>query len=255
MKLTARPVRTAITTVGVGIALALAGCSAIAPAGGPATEQPDRTDAAAFVACLKAAGVTAMVGEKGHVLVQRPSETGADGQISIGSDGSGESGPLYVMGDSSGAMWVAVESSAGFSDDPDTQDAYAACEKTFPDFAQPESGPLSDEELTEYQEMQTAAGIEFAQCARDAGFAWVADPDPTTGGAIALPGGLTEDDFRAVLAACYDPQAPLGWSIEGEPGFDLSAVLAEFTDVGTSVSDVRSTGPGNGDSTGPGAGE
>ncbi|MFT4029409.1 MAG: hypothetical protein QM675_05995 [Protaetiibacter sp.] len=217
-----------ITRTSIGLAaaacftLALAGCSADHEEG-----SGSQTTASQFVACLTAAGVEAKVGDTGHVLVKTGS---GDGSISSDSSGSGE-GSLLTMGDSDGSVWNAPASSAYFADDPDTQDAYAACEQEFPDFTQPEYDPQDDPALQEYLAQQAEDGLTFARCARDSGFAWVADPagEAGTTAGIALPADLTEEEFRALLEACFEPTMSLAWLIEGELGFDLSAVLEEFT--------------------------
>ncbi|MFT4220885.1 MAG: hypothetical protein QM611_10245 [Microbacterium sp.] len=224
-------------TIGCAVAtatavLALAGCAAAAPEAGEST--PDAKAAAAFVACLTSAGVDATVGDAGHVLVKRESTGGTEFEIGSAEEAAegavttGDGKLLFATGDDQGNFWIAVESSGYFVDDPDTQDAYAACEHQFPDFEQPESDPMSDPQMQEVQEQMTAAALEFARCARDAGFSWVSDPAPDAGGAVELPAALAEDDFRGALEECYDPEKPLGWATSGTLGFDLNAVLEEF---------------------------
>ncbi len=211
--------------------LMVSGCAA--PQDG-ASDGDAGDDAAVFVACLKAAGVEAMVGEEGHVLVKQASNAALPGgEVSIGSeslDATNATGAhaLFVMGDSQGATWVAAESSAYFAEDPDVQDAYAACETEVPGFAQPEFDPFSDPGMKEFQEQQQEAGLAFARCARDAGYSWVGDPDPDAAGAIELPTGLTEEEFRGALEECYDTETPMGWTTSDELAFDWQAVLAEF---------------------------
>ncbi|MFT3799365.1 hypothetical protein [Microbacterium sp.] len=101
--------------------------------------------------------------------------------------------------------------------------------------------------MQEYMAQQAEDGLTFARCARDAGFAWVADPagEAGTTAGIALPADLTEEEFRALLEACFDPTLNLAWLIEGELGFDFSAVLAEFSDGAVSGSSSVSVGEGD----------
>ncbi|MFT4235527.1 MAG: hypothetical protein QM607_11090 [Microbacterium sp.] len=228
--------------VGIGVAgagalmLALAGCTQ------DASDTGETADGASaqFVACLKAAGVDAKISDEGYVLVKIASQIG--GSISSSSDDGGEA-PIMLVGDGDGSSWVAAQSSAYFTADPDTQDAYAGCEAEHPDFEQPEYDPANDPQVQEQQEQQAAAGLEFARCARDEGFAWVADPD-TASGAIVLPADLTEAEFRAVLTACWDAENPgLAWSLpDGDLGFDWQAVLEEFSGGVTSGSSSISVG-------------
>ncbi|MFT4230299.1 MAG: hypothetical protein QM602_08430 [Microbacterium sp.] len=228
--------------IGIGVAaagllmLALAGCAQADP------ESRETADGASaqFVACLKAAGVDAKISDQGYVLVKTGTQT--DGSISSSSDDGGEA-PIMMVGDGDGSSWVAAQSSAYFTADPDTQDAYAGCEAEHPDFAQPEYDPADDPQTQEQLAQQEAAALEFARCARDEGFAWVADPQPDNG-AIVLPSSLTEADFRSLLSACWDAENPgLAWSLpEGELGFDWQAVLEEFTGDVTSGSSSISVG-------------
>ncbi|WP_159502180.1 hypothetical protein [Microbacterium sp. 18062] len=222
--------------IGVGVAalltLALAGCTTV-----PAPDDAGDEEPTQFVACLKAAGVDAKISDQGYVVVRIASES-VDGELSIGSGSDdGAESPLLMMGEADGSSWVAAQSSAYFGDDPDTQDAYAACEREHPDFVQPEYDPEDDPAVREQQERQRAAALEFARCARDEGFAWVADPDAASG-AIALPAELTEAEFRAVLTACWSEDDPgLAWSSPAdELGFDWQAVLLDVMGGGGSFS-------------------
>jgi hypothetical protein len=109
------------------------------------------------------------------------------------------------------------------------QDAYASCEIEHPGFKQPEQAvdPEVEAQLAEIAE----SALAFARCARDAGFARIADPDPETPTQIALGPDLTADDFRALLAACYDgddARTLVGWDGLDELRFDPSSVLRDF---------------------------
>ena len=217
--------------------LITAGCHTTLP-----TEAPEETEAAtsaAFLACLTAAGVEARLGDQGHVLVRQAGapSMGADGTIEQ-SAGAGSGDALLIEGDGEGNQWVAAASSEYFADDPELQEAYAGCESSHPDFSQPAYDPANDPEVQEYLAEQAEAGLAFAQCARDEGFAWVADPDPATGGAVSLPADLTEAEFRALLEACWDPaMAGLAWSLpSSELSFDWQAVLEEYVSGDAAVS-------------------
>ena len=230
----------------IGNAAAVAAMIALEISGCTPSEQEDVSDgdgaAAQFVACLRAGGVEAKISDEmsgdAHVIVKVGDPVSAEGSsVSSDSQGGGEM-PLVMMADSEGP-WVAAESSDYFADDPDTQDTYAECEEAHADFAQPEFDPAGDPAVKEQIAAQQTAALEFAQCARDEGFAWVADPSPDSPGAIALPADLTEAEFRAVMTACWESEgAGLGWTMPAdELDFDWQAVLMEFMDgaAGTSV--------------------
>ena len=95
-----------------------------------------------------------------------------------------------------------------------------------PDFEQPEFDPTKDPAFQQQLAEQAEAGIAFARCARDAGFAWVADPDEASGGAVELPSDLAEG--APMIAACPEEAAAgLAWMTDGELDFDWWAVLEE----------------------------
>lgn len=229
-----------LRTAGAAVAgtLILAGCSGTAPAATPS--DPDASTAR-FVACLTAAGIEATISTGTGMVIVRDQHGGTSG---TGSD-PGEDA-LMIETDRDGRSWVAAQSSGYFVDDPDTQDAYATCEREHSDFAQPEGGAGTSPKLRADVEKRKADSLIFARCAREAGFAWVADPaggDATATG-IALPPDLTEQQFRALLDACWSPDLDVTWEVEGEPSFDLLAVVNEFSGA---------AGPGGaagGDSTG-----
>lgn len=202
--------------VGAAVAsIALAGCAspAAAPAGGGGAKN---SDAAGFVACLKAEGVEARVNDSGGVAVRD----------STGGTGEGGEGLLYTESDGTDT-WLAVSDSGYFEADPTTQKSYAACEKKFPDFEQPEFTPPGEPVDPDLQQKQLADAIAFARCGRDKGYAWVADPKADAGSAITIPSSVTEEEFRSLIKDCWDEDAktPLSWNAEGELSFDLTAVL------------------------------
>jgi len=215
-----------LTAIALAAAVALVGCT-----GAPTEPEPETASAAQFVACLKAAGVEARVGTQGHalVLVGGP-PTGEPGEVvRHESSAEGEAqGWSYGEVDESGS-WDAAETAAYFADDPDTQDAYAACEKKHPDFTQPQFDPTKDPEFTEMQGEQQEAALAFAQCARKNGYPEIADPGPgSMGGSIMIPAGFTEDDFRALIEACYDPTTGFGFGSNEDLGFEPWTILEEF---------------------------
>lgn len=228
----------ALATIGT---LGLTSCTSAPPAPDEPTSEVGR-----FVACLKAAGVAVRISERsGQVMVRDTSaQTEPAGDPSQGiSAGSGEAGTpaLMVEGDADGTRWVAAADAGYFVKDPETQDAYTACEREHPDFRQPQYTPSDDPGLQADLAKQQEAALAFARCARDAGFAWVADPDPQTG-SIALPDDLAEDEYRSLLTACWDTKGPgFGWQVDGKLGFDWLAVLEEVnggTNSGANPVDV-----------------
>lgn len=216
-----------LTTAGT---LALSGCTSTT---GP--EEPDPAaeasdGASAFLACLTASDVEAKINASGQVLVKTPDEIGDDGVISSSDDGSGE-GELSMESDDAGNIWVAVASADYFVDSPDVQDAYAACEKEHPDFEQPQFDPGDDPAFQEDAGKQEEDALAFAQCARDQGYSQVADPDFSAVNGILIPSGFTEQEFRALIEECWDPNSTFAFGSDGELDFEPWAILDEFQDV------------------------
>lgn len=209
-------------------ALALTGCTSSTPSD-PEPGGPKSDAASQFLACLTSAGVDAKINDQGMVLVKDPTATseGPGGSMSMESGGGGQS--MMIEGDDAGNTWVAAVDADYFADDPDTQDAYAACEKKHPDFTQPQFDPTKDPEFTEMQGEQQEAALAFAQCARKNGYPEIADPGPgSMGGSIMIPAGFTEDDFRALIEACYDPTTGFGFGSNEDLGFEPWTILEEF---------------------------
>lgn len=188
-------------------------------------------DAARFVACLQAGGAEAKVSDRGgFVLVRQPGSQLSGEGGSISSEDFGGAEIIYAEGGEDGS-WMAVLDSSSLGADPDLQDAYAACETEYPGFEQPGIEVLEDDESADLLDASLESAREFALCAREAGFSWVADPDPDMGGGIELPADLTEAEFRAALEACYDPASDgFGWVSSEELGFDWMGVLSEQGD-------------------------
>lgn len=229
--------RTFLTTL-VGVALtgatALTGCSGTPDeAADPApSDGGDSDTAAAFLACLTSAGVEAKINDSGQVLIKQPIETD-DGVMSMSSD---DQGLLGMEIDDSGDTWVVPVSADYLQDDPDAQEAYAACENEHADFSQPHADPLADDPgLEADQQEQEIAALAFAQCARDNGSAQFEDPDFSQANALMLPEAMTEAEFRALLEACWEEGGPV-FNVGQTPDapFEAWAVLDEFLQSTTS---------------------
>lgn len=205
--------------------LALTGCSnATTSPESPETDQQASDAAAQFLACLTASDVEARINDSGQVAVKIPSQAGENGAVSSGD------GLLGMEGDDQGNTWVIPVDSGYFSDTPDTQDAYEACETKFPDFTQPAARPGGNgPEFDADQKAQEEAALGFAQCARTNGYTHVEDPDFTRANALLVPADLTETDFRALLEVCWDRQGPVfNFGQPLDAPFEAGVVLEEF---------------------------
>lgn len=227
--------RSARAVVAAGVALlALTACVADdgGPAAGPvetpggdsAAEAPSTLEAPApdggatggdaaarFVACLAARGVHAQVGGfldasvDDLVFVQIDPTPVAEGIGSVRQGGAAvdetdQRRHLLTQVSGEAGSWMAVTSAAHFESVNllDIADAYAACEAAHPYFAQGEIRRDTENEGRAIAQ-NMAANLPFAQAARAAGLAWVADPSEGDLGAILLPAALTEGDFRALI--------------------------------------------------------
>jgi hypothetical protein len=219
-----RTMFTAFVGLTIAGALALTGCTgnAKSPEDLPAAQGSD--EASAFLACLTAADVDAKINTSGQVLVKTSQQFDAGGTIS--SD-TGNGDVLTMESDDSGNLWVAPASSSYFIDDPDTQDAYATCEREHPDFAQPEFDPSSDPGFQQDQAKQEEAALAFAQCARENGFTQIADPNPEFVSGIMIPDDFTESDFRTLAEACYKADTGFGFAHSDDLGFEPWKILEE----------------------------
>ena len=240
-------------TVLAATGLALVGCAAgVGAKDSAAKDAAAKGEAARFLACLTSHGIDAKIGaENGLVFVAT-----ADAGTTTGSGGSGAVGGQALMFEygKDGRFWVAAKDAHYFAQDPDTQHAYAACESQHPGFHQPEATGGAPAVQAEPKDNQQKVGLAFARCARSAGFEWVADPSPATGGGIKLPLDLKENEFRALLKACYKKETPwIDWRFDGQLSFDYVAVLQEFT--GAPAGQVFTVGPVGGvDGSAPAAG-
>jgi hypothetical protein len=209
---------------GAAIMLALTGC---APTGDDGAAPGEA--AAKFVACLKSHGARALLETDGTVRVMLPGvlydeSTGELPDIQAIVD------HISVDGDT-GEIWIAPSEAAAF-DDPDTRDAYAACEAEHPDFAQPRTAPeaVDEAEMHEAFVAEQESALRFARCARDAGFAWVSDPEENDN-TLLLPADVTEAEFRSLLTECWKEDTRFSFRIDaetGEPGFDWIPVWDEY---------------------------
>jgi len=217
--------------------LALAGCSTDGNAGAPTStplsedvatgsaQNPTGNDhaaalnpgdsAARFVACLHADGIEATIFDGNFVMVPAP-----EAKTLTADNGFA----LMQITDGSGS-WVAPLSAEFFADDALTHDAWLACEVEVPGFTQPTTPAHAD------QIAQVEPALAFAQRARDAGFAWVADPEPNMPG-ITIPEWVDATELRAMLEAAWDPDnAAFMFAMETndpEMGQALGAVIIEF---------------------------
>lgn len=211
-------------------ALALSGCtSSSTTLDEPAPETQGTDTTASFLACLTSAGVDAKINSSDQVLVKATGGTAAGGVI------TSEEGALGMEADDQGNSWVVPADASYFSDDPDTQDAYATCEQQYPDFEQPQFDSSNDPAFHEDGREQEEAALVFAQCARTNGYSQIQDPDFSRANALQLPGDLTEADFRDLLGECWDRDTPVfnfGQPIDAP--FEAWAVLEEFLNAPTS---------------------
>lgn len=215
---------TALTGIALTCALILTGCSndPDAPTAEPSTKNNDSDAAASFLTCLTSSDVEAKINNGGQVLVKLPPQLGGESDISSGD------GVIAMEGDVAGNVWVAAAESSYFIDSPDIQDAYAACEKRHPDFAQPLLDPFDDPAMAQELEQQEEDALTFARCARDNGFPQIADPDFETMNGIMLPDDLTETDFRSLLETCWDPASTFAFGTSDAATFEPWVILDEF---------------------------
>lgn len=206
----------AALAAGAALLLGLAACTP-----GADSDEARADTAARFIACLQGSGVQAQSDETGRVFVLL---RGVTVDEVTGEMPDVEDDVQFGMVGDAGSYWIAVAEAKSFAD-PDTQDAYAACESDHPDFAQPAyTDPLNEAEMEAARLALAESALEFARCGRDAGFAWVPDPDDQ--GGIILPSDLTEEEFRALLAACFTPDAPIGFGVDPDApvSFDWMSV-------------------------------
>lgn len=108
-------------------------------------------------------------------------------------------------------------------------DVWSRCEAENPDFVQPAQEFIQAKLQQEIND-RTEIGLEFAQCARAAGFAWVADPTPTdpSNGAVAIPSTVTEAEFRALAAECDTGSNGPTWAWETGLAFNPVEILSDI---------------------------
>jgi len=214
----------------------LAGCSLLGASPEPTdTSAANDALAAKFVACLTEQGQTAKIMEGGMVAVLLPGEFADDGpgELSTSSDGGdgNTNGMVAIMQDDDG-QWMAATDAEAFPEDDGIRDAWVACQDEVPDFEQPEP-PMNGGGDTVTAEDQVEAALDFAQCARDNGYADF--PDPGDHGEMNLPTDISEDGFRQLLEDCFDPEKPMGLMIDKETAdaldFDLMSVMQDFMEA------------------------
>lgn len=192
----------------------------------------DPEAAGAFVACLNAAGQTAKIVDGGQVALLMPEVSSSEGtfEAPVTSEGGGSVAPsAAVFMDEDGA-WMAAGAADGYPEEGGMRAAWEDCEVEVPGFIQPAPSMAGGEELEMITSEQiTQAGLDFAACARDEGYADFADPDEN--GMVTFPTGMTEDELRSLLTACVpeDGLVP-GISQESTDSFDFDwvSVLQEF---------------------------
>ena len=211
------------------VALVLAGCTAL----GTDDEGNSGGDAAAikFVACLNGEGQTAKIINDGQVGVLMPEMGDADaGGLTMGTEAGAEGGEpvmISVFQDEEGA-WLAGSSSEAYPEEGGYREAWTACEADVPEFTQPQ--PDMSEAIMMGREEMIEAGLTFAACTRDNGYADFEDPDAD--GLLSVPFGITEDEFRSLLEACFDEETGFGPAFSQEStealDFDWITVMSEF---------------------------
>lgn len=234
-------------------ALALAGCTA--PPNTQSGSDAGTNDAAAarFVACLEGHGQIAKIVPSGMVGVLMPEGTGPDGSLSDQNGASGTLGePLTVVSvfvDEEG-QWMAASEADAYPEEGGVREAWAACVTEVPEFQQPKpsmTNPDAEADRVSREE-QVEASLAFASCARDNGYADFADP--SEGGLITLPGGISEDAFRSLLEACSEVLGGLGLPLARESveslDFDVFAVMSEYISGSIQSGTSVSGGPENG---------
>jgi hypothetical protein len=172
--------------------------------------------------CLRLGGVTARVTTTALPGTDTPAievltdsvyiEPNADGGYNI--DNSifrqvGDSAFVLVNGaevddQSNAQQWITPVNSRAFQGSMDEiYRVYAKCEAEHPDFAQPNAQQF-EQQAREEVIRRAEAGLPFAQCARDAGFSWVADPIPAEPslGYLVIPPTVTEEEFRSLVTQC-----------------------------------------------------
>lgn len=223
MKVTISAVSLLALTAGL-----LAGCTGELPA-------DSSSDAAgAFIACLNEAGQTAKIIEGGQVGLLMPEMSSDGGMVEAPvPSGDGSVAPsAAVFMDEDGA-WMAAGAADAYPEDGGMRAAWAACEAEVPEFEQPAPNLAGEELQTISREEIVQAGLDFAACARDEGYADFGDPDEN--GMVSYPLGISEDEFRTLLTACVpeDGLVP-GISQESTESFDFDwmSVLQEFGNGG-----------------------
>ncbi len=232
---------------------ALSACSA--PSGDDkAKDGANDAAAARFVTCLTGEGQTAKILEGGQVGLLMPEVASGEGGMGTLSDssaslsaGEGEEMPMTMFFSDEDGSWLASTAASGYPEEGGQRAAWETCEEKVPEFTQPEpdismkegaqTQMISPEEIIE-------AGLAFASCARDNGFADFADPDAD--GMLTLPKGITEDEARTLFEACADTAGDMPPMFSPESvesvDFDFFALVGEFFEGGFSAATVMPSG-------------
>lgn len=214
------------------IALGMSGLTActVPSEQGPPPTADQGSAAARFVACLTEQGQTAKILDQGMVGLLVPGSAdneGDSGGTLGGSNGGG--GVTVVVRDAEGE-WQASTRADGYPKENGMRTAWLTCETQVPEFTQPEPTPAGGPADGAGSDNRMAAVLAFAECARDNGYPEFPDPDPL--GGLMVPPELTEEGFRTLLEACFDPEGPRGFMIPQATAealsFDIMQVLNDF---------------------------
>jgi hypothetical protein len=186
-------------------ALAVAACSSQAgaiPEVG-ATSDPETR----FAACLTQAGLTTHIrdfGESNPVVFV----------LDTGWFDDAYATPFWFYPASNpNEIFVAFQNSDELMAFPEIHQAYATCETAHPEFTQGTTTVGLDLTDPYVMAQQTSNALRFARCARDEGFAFIADPNPQWG-SIILPFEMTTDEAYLLGAACWHPEFRHGFGVE-----------------------------------------
>lgn len=228
--------RSALLPSLVLVGLALAACTAPAPA---ATDAANDKAAAKFVACLADQGQTAKIIMTGQVGILQPDDGSGSGDPgdtgTTTNDGPSDGAPvaMSLIKDDDGT-WLAADTAAGYPEEGGQRDAWTACSAKIPEFTQP-APDLGDADVqTVTKEDVTKAALAFAKCARDNDFTDFADPDQE--GRLSFPAGITEDEFTALFEACGSKLDGVGVPISKDSadalGFDWMSIVQQYVPAG-----------------------
>ncbi len=224
----AAPLATVVLVAGL-----LAGCSTGGQSGN-ASPDPAAALAAApkFVSCLNTAGQNARIGKSGMVEVHQPDSTRNDSTTppapgDLPKMGGGGTGMVSTGPD---GTWLAGSTADAYPTDGGMRAAWTGCEKKVPDFKQPEPKLPNGGQMPDHGAI-VKASLAFAKCARGQGYADFADPGQD--GSLVFPSGMTEDQFRSLLTACYDKKTTMPVLVSAQSSasftFDWQTIVMQIT--------------------------